>query len=153
MANMKPTLAPYRESLAGTLLAAREAVMAPIRPMLRDADVTEQQWRVLRVLAEHETLDARSIASAALLHAPSVTRILKELADRRLIERSVDPKDSRRSIVSISAAGRTLLKLTARLTLQVLEGYAQAFGPERLITLQRELGEFIQAVGKFAPKE
>ena len=153
MRNSKPTLGPYRESLAGTLLAAREAVMAPIRPMLRDANVTEQQWRVLRVLAEHESLDARSIASSALLHAPSVTRILKELLDRGLIERTVDPTDSRRSIVSISAAGRTLVKLTARHTVQVIESYSRTFGPERLTALRQELSAFIEAIADLTPRE
>ena len=42
MAKAKAGLTRYSESLAGTLLAAREAVMAPIRPILRDANVTEQ---------------------------------------------------------------------------------------------------------------
>lgn len=153
MSSSKPNLGPYRESLAGTLLAAREAVMAPIRPMLRDANVTEQQWRVLRVLVEHNSLDARSIASAALLHAPSVTRILKELLDRGLIERTVDPKDSRRSIVSISEAGHMLVKLTARHTVQVLNSYAETFGPERLTALRQELSAFIEAIAKHVPQE
>lgn len=153
MPSSKPTLGPYRQSLAGTLLAAREAVMAPIRPMLRDANVTEQQWRVLRVLVEHDSLDARSIASSALLHPPSVTRILKELLDRGLIERSVDPNDSRRSIVSISDAGNMLVKLTARHTVQVINSYSKTFGPDRLTALRQELGAFIEAIAEFAPKE
>ncbi|HKT75789.1 MAG TPA: MarR family transcriptional regulator [Sphingobium sp.] len=153
MPNAKPILGPYRESLAGTLLAAREAVMAPIRPMLRDANVTEQQWRVLRVLVEHDSLDARSIASAALLHAPSVTRILKELLDRGLIERRVDPNDSRRSIVSISDAGHMLVKLTARHTVQVINSYSRTFGPERLTALREELRAFIEAIAELGPRE
>ena len=32
------------------LMRAREQVMAPIRNMLADSGITEQQWRVLRVL-------------------------------------------------------------------------------------------------------
>lgn len=80
----------YTESIAGSLLAAREAVMAPIRPHLRASNVTEQQWRVLRVLADATSLDARGIAEAALLYAPTVTRILKELGERKLIIRHID---------------------------------------------------------------
>lgn len=34
------------------LLRAREVIMAHFRPMLARHDITERQWRVLRVLAE-----------------------------------------------------------------------------------------------------
>lgn len=127
--------------------------MAPIRPMLRDANVTEQQWRVLRVLEDQTLLDARSVASAAILHAPSVTRILRELGERGLVERSSDPNDSRRSMVNITDAGRTLLRLTAYHTRQVLDNYADAFGRERLDTLRGELAEFTRTISKFQPTE
>lgn len=125
-------LAPYPVSLAGSLLAAREAVMAPIRPLLRSANVTEQQWRVLRVLADAESLDAKGIADHALLYAPTVTRILKELVERKLIERRIDPGDARRSIVSITDNGRQLVSDTAKRTKVLLKAYTETFGPERL---------------------
>ena len=132
-------LPPYRASLAGTLLAAREAVMAPIRPFLRDAGVTEQQWRVLRVLSDTGPLDPSGLAAAALLHAPSVTRILKELVERRLVLREADPADGRRSVIRLSEAGDALVARTAAHTLQLLDRYARGFGRERLAALQAEL--------------
>lgn len=139
-------LAPYPKSLAGTLLAAREAVMAPIRPILRAADVTEQQWRVLRVLAGSESLDVSSIATCALLHPPSVTRILRELGERGLIVRSIDNRDSRRSIVAITQAGVALIDDTGQHTVQVLQAYEDAFGSERLKALQADLVDFTRAI-------
>lgn len=132
-------LPPYRASLAGTLLAAREAVMAPIRPILREAGVTEQQWRLLRVLADEGACDASRLSEIAMLHAPSVTRILKELGDRKLIARDPDPADGRRSVVTISARGRALVRRVARKTRVVLDAYAGAFGHKRLAALQSEL--------------
>ena len=146
-------LPPYRTSLAGTLLAAREAVMAPIRPKLRAANVTEQQWRVLRVLDDGGSIDAQGVAAAALLHAPSVTRILKELGERGLIERRIDVQDGRRSIIAITAAGIHLLNDTAAHTLQVLDRYGQAFGPERLDALVREIAAFTASIAAFATED
>lgn len=148
-----PKLPAYRVSLAGTLLAAREAVMAPIRPMLREADMTEQQWRVLRVLADAGSIDARGIASAALLHAPSVTRILKELGDRGLIERRGDAKDGRRSIIAITAAGLALLDATAAQTLKVIDQYGRTFGEERMDALMREIAAFTASITVFSAPE
>ena len=135
----KRTLPPYHMSLAGTLMAAREAVMAPIRPILRDAEVTEQQWRVLRVLNDEGQVDPSQLASSALLFAPSVTRILKELLDRGLIERSADPKDGRRSLITISDGGKALVEKAAHHTAELLEAYTEIFGAERLARLQDEL--------------
>ncbi|MGH6616641.1 homoprotocatechuate degradation operon regulator HpaR [Sphingomonas sp.] len=140
-------LPPYRDSLAGTLLAAREAVMAPIRPMLRDAGVTEQQWRVLRVINDAGSIEPTALAEAALLFAPSVTRILKELVERGLIVRTPDPEDGRRSFVTLAEPGRALLDETSKRTIRQLDRYAAAFGQERLAALLTELGALIAAIG------
>ena len=142
-------LLPYTESLAGSLLAAREAVMAPIRPHLRAANVTEQQWRVLRVLADAETLDARGIADKALLYPPTVTRILKELLERKLISRSIDPNDARRSVVAITDEGQALVVETAIHTRQLLESYAEAFGQKRIDAFKAEGLALAAALSKF----
>ena len=112
--------------------------MAPIRPHLRNANVTEQQWRVLRVLADVEFLDAKSIAEQALLYPPTVTRILKEMTERGLVERGHDPADGRRTIISITGLGRQLVIDTARQTRKLLNAYTEAFGAERLEAFKAE---------------
>ena len=45
-------------SLPIALLRAREKVMAPFREMLSRTDITEQQWRVLRILSEFGPQDS-----------------------------------------------------------------------------------------------
>ncbi|MDF0546446.1 MarR family transcriptional regulator [Sphingobium sp. H39-3-25] len=147
-------LAPYQSSLAGSLLAAREAVMAPIRPYLREANMTEQQWRVLRVLAEAKNLDAKSIADKALLHAASVTRILKELEERQLIERQIDKSDGRRWIVSITPVGGQKVRDTAKHIKLLLKGYSAAFGRDRLEAFKVEAQALAEALSiGFSPDE
>jgi len=139
-------LLPYRQSLAGTLLAAREAVMAPIRPMLNEAGVTEQQWRVLRVLDGAGPMDLKTLADSALLFGPSLSRIIKDLADRGLVLRKNNPKDGRGSIVSVTVTGRVLIQGTARRTLRLLDRYALKFGDERLKKLILELHAFTDTI-------
>ena len=56
--------------------------MARFRPILAARDVTEQQWRVIRVLGEESPLDASEAADRACVLAPSLTRIIKALEDR-----------------------------------------------------------------------
>lgn len=139
-------LLPYPDSLAGTLLAAREAVMAPIRPMLRDAGVTEQQWRVLRVLNDAGELDPTRLSQLALLHAPSVTRILRELLERGLVTRQTDTADARRSLVTITGEGHVLVEHTARHTKQMIRRYEALFGATRISALRGELAALTKAI-------
>ena len=72
-------LPPFEQTLGAILLSAKEAVLAPMRPTLREYNITEPQWRVLRVINDRVAADASGLAEVVLLHAPSVTRILKEL--------------------------------------------------------------------------
>lgn len=139
-------LPPYQQSLAGTLLAAREAVMAPIRPMLRNANVTEQQWRVLRVLDHAGPTDPTGLAEAALLFAPSVARILKELVERGLILRAPHARDRRRAVLTLSPSGKALVRETSRQTMALLTDYAARFGEQRLERLIAELRAFTAAI-------
>lgn len=147
MQNGDRKLPAYRDSLAGSLLAAREAVMAPIRPMLRDAAVTEQQWRVLRVLDDRGPMEPTTLADAALLYAPSVARILKELVERGMVRRAPHPGDRRRAVLSLAPTGVALMRATSIQTMAKLDDYAERFGRDRLDRLIAELQSLIQAIG------
>ncbi|WP_423227740.1 homoprotocatechuate degradation operon regulator HpaR [Shimia aestuarii] len=97
------------QSLPIALLRAREKVMGPIRNMLADAGVTEQQWRVLRVLMEEGPLDPTSIAERAVLLLPSLTRILQKLEEKGLVTRTRDDNDRRRQVITVTEAGHALI--------------------------------------------
>ncbi len=99
-----------RRSLTMSLLRTREVVMSRFRPMLARHDVTEQQWRVIRVLGEDSPLDATEVAERASILAPSLTRIIKALEDRKLITRGKFEDDGRRVQLAIAPAGLTLIE-------------------------------------------
>src|SRR5437868_450503 len=97
---------PMREfsrSLPMSLLRAREAVMRQFRPSLRHHGLTEQQWRILRALAANDGIEVTELAHVAFLLGPSLSRILRDLEARRLIERKAAKADLRRAVVTISA--------------------------------------------------
>jgi homoprotocatechuate degradation regulator HpaR len=104
-----PQFRSTSRSLPIALLRAREAVMGPFRPLLARADVTEQQWRVLRVLDERGRMDPSGIAQGACLLMPSLTRILRGLEARGLVERLPHESDRRTFCVQITEAGHALI--------------------------------------------
>ena len=64
-----------RRSLPIALLRAREAVMAYFRPHHRKGGITEQQWRVIRVLYLDGEIDATTLARRSYLLAPSLAAV------------------------------------------------------------------------------
>lgn len=115
--------------------------MAPIREMLAASPVNEQKWRVLRVLVESGPLEQKAIAAEACLLLPSLTRILQTMEADGLVSRESDLEDRRRSIVSVTAAGRAVIENHADQSNAILARLEDQFGKERLDDLLRLLDD------------
>jgi homoprotocatechuate degradation regulator HpaR len=130
---------PMREfsrSLPMSLLRAREAVMRQFRPSLRSHGLTEQQWRILRALASIDAIEVTELARTAFLLGPSLSRILRDLEARRLIERKVPESDLRRSVVSISDKGVRLMGEVAPTSEAIYAAISRRYGARKLAELQ-----------------
>ena len=119
-------------SLPIAMLRGREAIMAPYRQMLSKIGVTEQQWRVMRVLDERGRMDPKEIAEAACLLNPSLTRIMQLLEKKGLIARKGNPEDRRRVHVEITAAGRDMLVAAQPESLEIAEKLRARVGQDKL---------------------
>jgi homoprotocatechuate degradation regulator HpaR len=139
-------LPPFEQSIAAIMLNAKEAVLAPMRPKLREHYITEPQWRVMRVLNDRGATDATCLSDVALLHAPSVTRILKDLEERKLVVREPDRHDGRRTLVTLTPAGRDIVKVISKDVLRIWREYSERFGAERLERLTDELNALSAAI-------
>lgn len=130
-----------RRSLPIALLRAREAVMGHFRPMLAQHDVTEQQWRVIRILAEAGTLDASEMSERAFILAPSLTRIIKSLEERGFITKSKDAEDGRRILLQITPAGLKIINEVSPDSRTIYTALEQRFGRDRIDALLDMLDE------------
>ena len=139
-------LRDFEHSLPMELLKAREAAMARFRPMLRDHGLTEQQWRVIRALADFENIDDSELARRSFLLAPSLTRILQHLEAEKLVKRSPDANDQRRSVLTLTAKGHKLFSQVAPDSALLYEDIEASFGSERLDLLYELLEEFHQTL-------
>ncbi|MBR0721566.1 homoprotocatechuate degradation operon regulator HpaR [Bradyrhizobium manausense] len=136
----------FSRSLPMSLLRAREAVMRQFRPNLREHGLTEQQWRILRALAAIEAAEVTELARTAFLLGPSLSRILRDLEARNLIERKTAKTDQRRSMVSISREGLKLMASVAPSSEAIYAEITQRFGARKLAELQEMLGELEQSL-------
>jgi homoprotocatechuate degradation regulator HpaR len=130
-------------NLPRLLLQAREAFMAHARPGLREHDLSDQQWRVLRVLGEHGVVETGRVAREAFILGPSLTGVLTRMERDGLIRRARDPQDQRRTVVEATAKGR---KLVAKLSHGIEAHYAwmeQTLGKQKLAQLYALLDDVI----------
>ncbi|PTX73063.1 MarR family transcriptional regulator [Sulfitobacter mediterraneus] len=109
--------------------------MAPIREMLSETGITEQQWRVLRVLAEHGSLDTSTLADRASLLFPSLTRIATTLRNKGLITQTRDEIDRRRQLIEITEAGQKIIDDRADQAAQIVAGFRAALGDDNYESL------------------
>src|SRR6266516_6813962 len=135
---------PMREfsrSLPMSLLRAREAVKRHFRPSLRDHGLTEQQWRILRALTAVDAIEVTELARVAFLRGPSLSRILRDLEARDLIERRTAKADLRRGVVSISPKGLKLIEAVAPTSEAIYAEITNRYGARKLAELQDMLAE------------
>ena len=130
-----------RQSLPIALLRAREAVMAYFRPHHRKGGITEQQWRVIRVLYLDGETDATSLARRSYLLAPSLSRILKDLEAAGYIRRRPGSDDSRQSLLSLSPRGSATVMRAAPFLDGIHREIARRFGRDRIDELLALLAE------------
>ena len=141
---MPSSAAPFtHRNLPRLLLQAREAVMAHTRPALREHALSDQHWRVLRVLGEHGTVETGRVAREAFILGPSLTGVLSRMERDGLIGRERDPADQRRTVVKATVKGKLLVR---KLSVTIEAHYQQmetVLGKQKLAQLYLLLAALI----------
>lgn len=133
------------------LLQAREAVIANFRPILHAHGLTEQQWRILRALADAGPLEPRQIVEGCSISSPSLAGVLSRMDDLGLVQRERMAGDARRVRVSLTAKSRTL---AATMAPQIAATYADIearIGAEFIGRVYQTLDELIALLGAPPP--
>jgi homoprotocatechuate degradation regulator HpaR len=95
------------------LLHARERVMSQFRPILTAHGLTEQQWRIIRVLLDSSPLEPRDIGVRCRLSSPSLAGVLARMEDIGLISRKGVKHDQRRVLIALTPRSHTLAERLA----------------------------------------
>lgn len=141
-------LRSYARSLPVALLKARESVAVRFRPTLRSHGLTEQQWRVLRAMAAADhRLRPMELSRMTFISMPSLSRLLKTLEGRQLIERSRHAGDLRGAEFGLTPAG---LAIVAEIAPEVETIYAEIehiVGRPEVEQLYQVLEQIVQRLG------
>ena len=130
-----------RPSLTLTLLQAREATMAFFRPALNAHDLTEQQWRVIRILRQQGELESHQLAELACILKPSMSGVLKRLERDGVVARRKSPEDQRRVFISLTDKGQQAFLAMSEEMARNYERILSQFGEAKLEQLMQLLNE------------
>ena len=98
----------FERSLPMMLHGALDEVMPAYRQLFNAHGLTEQQWRVLRVLWEQPSLSSIDISRRTLIQPNSLVGLLERLEKRGYVARVRSIEDRRIVYAKLTPAGREL---------------------------------------------
>ena len=97
--------------------------------MLNRFDMTDQQWRVLRVIAAQGEADFRHVADACLIQPASLSRMLDTLEARGWVARRTAPGDRRQRLIRLAPAGQDVFDRASAETEAIHRALEADLGP------------------------
>jgi len=98
----------FDKSLPMMLHRTLDTVIPLYRKVFKEHGITEQQWRILRVLWEINECTSAELAKKTLLPSPSMVGIIDRMSAKNLVSRNRSEQDRRIVHVSLTDKGRTL---------------------------------------------
>lgn len=96
------------EQLCFPIYAASNLIVKAYRPFLTPLGLTYPQYLVMLVLWEKECVSVGDLGQILHLDSGTLTPLLKRMETSALINRSRDPNDERRVLISLKDKGRDL---------------------------------------------
>jgi DNA-binding MarR family transcriptional regulator len=90
-------------------------------------------------LMQHDAMRVSDLAAKVELDASTVSRQIKQLEDKGIIERAPDPADGRASLVRLTESGRECLQAAFRRRFERIKASLEPWSDEDRATLQRLL--------------
>ncbi|MBU8609908.1 MarR family winged helix-turn-helix transcriptional regulator [Bacillus pumilus] len=92
-------------AFASTFSELKHDLMNKVKP----ANLTTLQYLILEQLAVSEPLTPSEIADCQHMSLPNVSRELKKLHEKQLIDKKEDPVDKRKHVITLSDQGRACM--------------------------------------------
>jgi DNA-binding MarR family transcriptional regulator len=110
-------------------------------------DLDIPQWRVLATLAGEGEATAQAIVQSTRTHKSTISRAVRELEDKHLVERAVSRNDKRAHVLKLTPKGRRLFRQLRPLVLDYQKTLLGRVAPKEADALLRGVSAFERALG------
>lgn len=139
-------LASLTQFLPFRLTLLSNSVMNVFADAYRAHGVSTPEWRTMMLLAEYPGISSDELSDKSKIEKSVVSRLVNGLVARRLVARSFDPADKRRSILTLSIKGKGLHEKVKPVADEI-EGHLRgALTPEDDAALDRILNQLMQVL-------
>lgn len=137
------------ETTRALLAASRALVGVAVRSLGAIEDsITLPQYRALVVLGSRGEQNVGTLADALAIHPSTATRLCDRLASKGLIERNTSIESRREVTITISDAGRALLRSVTRRRVREINKVAERLEPKARGAAIEALTAFAAAAGE-----
>ena len=120
----------FSRSLPMMLYQALDVLLPKFRRIFNEHGLTEQQWRILRVLWEHKKIALGKLSDLTLIPSPSLVGIVDRLEFSGFITRDRSKKDRRVVYVLATKKGREMEKKVMPRVLDTYNEIRASFEPD-----------------------
>lgn len=138
---------PYRLSIASNRVSD---LVAEAYDRLFGLNIA--QWRVIAVLGEGTALTQLAIVRQTVMDKMTVSRAVRPLVERGLIDRAPHAGDKRSSLLVLSDAGRALYESVAPAALAMETALLEGFSREEVEALEASLHKLEEAAHRLSRK-
>jgi homoprotocatechuate degradation regulator HpaR len=138
-------VAKYEDSLPIKLIRARDASMEYFRPILIDNDLTEQQWRVMRVLDSRGELDFTTLSSETCILGPSLTGVINRLEKLGYVKKVKCLHDGRKSYIHLTESSNALVEKLRPIIEEQYKDLKSRIGEDKYNQLTELLNDVIKS--------
>lgn len=129
------------------LAAASDRLSAEFHAHVRLRGVRVPEWRILACLADQDGQIVTRLAALSLMEQSRLTKIIDQMADKKLVTRRSDARDRRRVRVFLTAAGRRLASELVEAARAHEANVMEPLAREDAETLKRVLNRIIATHG------
>jgi DNA-binding MarR family transcriptional regulator len=101
--------------------------------------VDPSTFPLAKQLMQHDAMRVSDLAAKVELDASTVSRQIKQLEDKGIVERAADPADGRASLVQLTESGRECLQAAFRRRFERIKASLEPWSEEDRTTLQHLL--------------
>lgn len=142
-----------QEYVGALIAAARRRLKQAVVARISQRHLTAQQFWLIVALAEHPGVSQATLCQIVRADAPSISRALTALVERRLVRTDLDPADRRRAQVSLTDAGARLAAELAPLAEEIREAVVEGMTRSQLAALRAGLHRVIANLDRLGARD
>ncbi|WP_141430476.1 MarR family winged helix-turn-helix transcriptional regulator [Bacillus sp. 03113] len=132
------------EALRYVILATQRLGNRMLNDLLKEIELTASQAEVIRVLEEWKSLSLKELGKLLICETGSPSRLIERMYQDGLVEKIVDPNDSRFLVLQLTDEGQEKAKAIKQIENQLYDEFKKLYSEEELENIITFLMRFLK---------